>query len=89
MTELICRAQHGARTSCPCGGRNSVRVMVEYELAGKLGYIGGRFCYVANAAIGVEIPEGATPTEVVLYDLHQADEVIRITYTKRGTPFIP
>jgi hypothetical protein len=89
MTELACRAQQGTRTPCPCGGRNTARVVVEYDRNGVLGYEGGRFCYVLNAAIDIQIPDGATPVETILYDVHEPDEVIRITFTRRGTPFIP
>lgn len=74
------------RPLCPCGGRNTIRVVVEYELPGseRIDYVGGRFCYVANALIDIQIPEDATPVRALIYDLHEPDEIIRITFTSRA-----
>lgn len=77
-------AQRAPRVSCPCGGRYSVRVVVEYVLPGeaRIDYAGGRFCYVSNAVIDLEIPAGATPLRALIYDLHEPDEIIHITFTE-------
>ena len=75
-------AQRAPRVACPCGGRYSVRVVVEYLLFGdaRINYAGGRYCYVRDAAIDLEIPAGATPLRALVYDLHEPDEFICITF---------
>ena len=60
--------------------------MVEYTQDGHTGYAGGRFCYVADALIDIEIPEDATPVEALVYDWHEPDEAIRITFRRRMSP---
>jgi hypothetical protein len=85
MSCLIPESQKARRTLCPCGGRNTIRVVIEYVLSdqGRIEYAGGRFCYYADALIDIEIPDGATPLQAVLYDLHEPNEIIRITFTQR------
>ncbi len=66
---------------CPCGGRNTIRVVVEFlTLDGRVDYAGGRFCYHSDAVIDIEIPDGAMPVEALIYDLHEPEEFIRITF---------
>lgn len=76
--------QRAPRVSCPCGARYSLRVVVEYLLFGeaRIDYAGGRLCYVTDAAIDLQIPAGATPLRVLIYDLHEPDEFVRITVTE-------
>ena len=78
----------GSRVKCPCGGRNSLRVVVEYVLPGhgRVDYAGGRFCYVSDALIDIEIPDDAIPIRAMVYDLHEPDEIIRITFRRRMSP---
>jgi hypothetical protein len=61
---------------------NTIRVVVEYvEFGeGRVDYAGGRFCYHTDALIDIEIPDGVTPVQALIYDLHQLDEIIRITF---------
>jgi hypothetical protein len=76
-------AQRKQRTTCPCGGANTIRVVVEYidtEHA-QINYAGGRFCYAMDALINIEIPADAVPVRAMIYDLHQPDEIIQITFT--------
>ena len=77
--------QRAKRSLCPCGGRNIIRVIVEYILFGQgsIDYVGGSFCYHSDALIDIEIPDGATPVQALIYDLHEPDEIIRITFTQR------
>lgn len=84
MNCLVPRSQLTRRTLCPCGGRNTIRVVVEYVLLreGRIDYAGGRFCYHSDALIDIEIPAGATPVRAIIYDLHEPDEIIRITFTQ-------
>lgn len=69
-----------SRAACPCGGRHSIRIVVEYLLRGRIEYAGGRFCYVSEAAIELHVPPEATPLRALIYDLHEPDEIIRITF---------
>ena len=76
--------QRMQRTTCPCGGANTIRVVVEYidtEHA-RIDYAGGRFCYRMDARIDIELPADAVPVRAMIYDLHQPDEVIQITFTQ-------
>src|SRR5579859_6311864 len=73
-------SQRAQRSLCPCGGRNTIRVVAEYILEGRVDYAGGRFCYHSDALIDIDIPAGATPVQALIYDLHQPDEIIRITF---------
>ena len=75
-------AQRAPRVACPCGGRYSVRVVVEYLFSedARINYAGGRYCYVRDAAIDLEIPAGATPLRALVYDLHEPDEFISIVF---------
>lgn len=84
MNCLIPESQRTRRTLCPCGGRNSIRVVVEYVLfgQGRIDYAGGRFCYHSSALIDIEIPDDSTPVQAIIYDLHEPDEIIRITFTQ-------
>jgi hypothetical protein len=84
MSCLVPESQRRQRTACPCGGMNTVRVVVEFVLFGNgtIDYAGGRFCYHSDALISIEIPPGATPIRALLYDLHQPDEIIRIEFTQ-------
>lgn len=75
-------SQRTRRPLCPCGGRNAIRVVVEYVAQGRTDYAGGRFCYHSDALIDIEIPAGATPVQAMLYDLHEPDEIIRITFSR-------
>ena len=77
-------SQQTRRSLCPCGGRNNIRVMVEYIMPGQeqIDYAGGRFCYHSNALIDIEIPETAIPLQALIYDLHDPDEIIRITFSR-------
>jgi hypothetical protein len=61
---------------------NTIRVVVGYILFGdgRVDYAGGRFCYHTDALIDIEIPADATPVQALIYDLHQPDEIIRITF---------
>jgi hypothetical protein len=81
-------ADRAKRSICPCGGRNTVRVVVEYIAFndGSIQYVGGRFCYVDRAMIGLDIPVEAIPVQVSIYDLHEPDEIILITFTHTETP---
>lgn len=81
-------SQRARRTLCPCGGRNVIRVIVEYVLSGqgRIDYVGGTFCYHSDALIDIAIPDGATPVQAIIYDLHEPDEVIRITFTQSPRP---
>ena len=77
-------AQRKQRTTCPCGGANTIRVVVEYidtEHA-RIDYAGGRFCYVMDALINIEIPADAVRVRAMIYDLHSPDEIIQITFTQ-------
>jgi hypothetical protein len=76
-------AQRAPRVSCPCGARNTVRIVVEYVLLGeeRADYAGGRFCYVNDALIDIEIPVDAILVQASVYDLHEPDEIIRITFS--------
>jgi hypothetical protein len=73
-------AERVPRVTCPCGGRNTVRVVVEYIRDGTVEYVGGRFCYNLNALIDIELPEGTQPVQALIYSLHEPDEQIRITF---------
>ncbi len=76
-------SQRARRALCPCGGRNTIRVVVEFILfEGRIDYAGGRFCYHSDALIDIEIPDGATPVRALIYDLHEPDEIITITFTQ-------
>jgi hypothetical protein len=81
---LIPPAQRARRSLCPCGGANTIRVVVEYIAVrgARIDYAGGRFCYHSNALIDIEIPADATPVRALIYDLHQPDEIITITFTQ-------
>lgn len=61
-----------------------MRVVVEYILPrdGRIDYAGGRFCYHSDARIDIELPADATPVRALIYDLHQPDEIITITFTE-------
>ncbi len=74
--------QRARRALCRCGGRNTVRVIVEYARFGDdlICYAGGSFCYHSNALIDLEIPDGAIPIQAHIYDLHDPEEIIRITF---------
>jgi len=63
---------------------NTIRVVVEFVMfgSGSIDYAGGRFCYHSDALINIEIPAGATPVRALVYDLHQPDEIICITFTQ-------
>ena len=63
---------------------NTIRVVVEYiEFGeGRVDYAGGRFCYHSDALIDIEIPDGAMPVQALIYDLHEPDEIIRITFVQ-------
>jgi hypothetical protein len=80
--------QREKRALCPCGGRNTVRVVIEYIRIGdaSVQYAGGRFCYFSNALIDITIPADAIPVQASIYDLHEPDEIIRITFTLTQTP---
>jgi hypothetical protein len=83
--------QRKQRTTCPCGGANTIRVVVEYidtEHA-RTDYAGGRFCYRMDARIDIELPAGAVPVRAMIYDLHQPDEVIQITFTRHERRMSP
>lgn len=83
MSCLVPESQRARRSLCPCGGNNTIRVIVEYVLlAGRVDYAGGRFCYHSNARIDIELPADATPVRTLIYDLHQPDEIICITFTQ-------
>ena len=84
MNCLVPKEQRAQRALCPCGGRNTIRVVVEYILFGdgRVDYAGGRFCYHTDALIDIEIPAGATPVQALIYDLHQPEEIIRITFVQ-------
>jgi hypothetical protein len=84
MSCLVPESQRQQRTACPCGGMNTVRVVVEYVLfgSGTIDYAGGRFCYHSDALINIEIPAGATPVRALIYDLHQPDEIVRIEFSQ-------
>ena len=84
MSCAIPASQRTRRTLCPCGGRNIIRVIVEYILSseGRIDYVGGTFCYHSNALIDIAIPDGSTPVQAIIYDLHEPDEIIRITFTQ-------
>jgi hypothetical protein len=84
-------SQRTRRSLCPCGGRNTIRVVVEYVAEDRMDYAGGRFCYHSDALINIEIPTGATPVQAVLYDLHEPDEIIRIRFfeTEHGCRMSP
>lgn len=58
---------------------------MEYILSseGRIDYVGGTFCYHSNAVIDLAIPDGAVPVQALIYDLHEPDEIIRITFTQR------
>jgi hypothetical protein len=77
-------AQRAPRVTCPCGGRNTVRVVLEYipEGGGSVEYLGGRFCYNLDALIDLEVPPGAVPLQLLLYSFHEPDEQIRITFVQ-------
>ena len=76
-------AQRAPRVSCPCGARNTVRIVVEYILYrdGSVHYAGGRFCYVADALIDIKIPADSIPVRALIYDLHEPDEIVRIEFS--------
>jgi hypothetical protein len=83
--------QRKQRTTCPCGGANTIRVVVEYidtEHA-RIDYAGGRFCYRMDARIDIELPADAVPVRAMIYDLHQPDEIIQITFTHRERRMSP
>src|SRR5260370_14203025 len=63
---------------------NTIRVVVEFVRfgSGHIDYAGGRFCYRSDAAIDIEIPADGMPVRALIYDLHQPDEIIRITFTQ-------
>jgi hypothetical protein len=63
---------------------NTIRVVVEYNTFedGRVDYAGGRFCYHSDALIDIEIPDGAMPIQALIYDLHNPDEIIRITFVQ-------
>lgn len=84
MDCLVPRSQRAQRTLCPCGGMNTIRVVVEYILTreARIDYVGGRFCYHSDARIDIELPADATPVRALIYDLHQPDEIITITFTQ-------
>lgn len=87
LTGAGCRAPEPApRVKCPCGENYCVRVVVEYIQDGHVDYAGGRFCYVATAKIDIEIPDDAEVIQAMVYDMHQPDEFIRITFTPRFIP---
>ena len=71
-------SQREKRALCPCGGRNTVKVVLEYldYDNGSTQYAGGRFCYFGNALIDIEIPADAIPVQASIYDLHEPDEKI-------------
>ena len=83
-------SQRKKRAVCPCGGRNTVRVVVEYIRFSDAStqYAGGRFCYFDNALIDIKIPVDAILVQVSIYDLHEPDEIIRITFTHTA-PNVP
>ena len=84
---MNCYAPARRRATCPCGGRNSVSVAVEYTSGdGQAGQAGGRFCYFDDALIEIKLPEGVTPVKASIYDLHESDEIIRITFSCPKTP---
>jgi hypothetical protein len=70
---------------------NTIRVVVEYILAGegRIDYAGGRFCYHSDALIDIQIPDGATPVRALIYDLHNPDEIITITFTQHERRMSP
>lgn len=76
--------QRKQRTTCPCGGANTIRVIVEYIDTGqsRIDYAGGRFCYAMDAQINIELPADAVPVRAMIYDLHSPDELINITFTQ-------
>jgi hypothetical protein len=47
----------------------------------RIDYAGGRFCYAMDALINIELPADAVPVRAMIYDLHQPDEIIQITFT--------
>jgi ribosomal protein L35AE/L33A len=70
------------RASCACGGRNAVRIVLEYVDYNDQStqYLGGRFCYVDRAVIGMKIPADAILVQMSIYDIHEPDEIIRIDF---------
>ncbi len=77
-------SQRARRALCLCGGMNTIKVVVEYTENGRIDYTGGRFCYVAHAGIDIRIPDGATPIQAMIFDLHQPNEIIRITFRRKA-----
>ena len=72
------------RVPCICGGRYFVHVVVEYlDPSGRVDYAGGRFCYVKDALMDIGLPADALPVQVTIYDWHEPDEIIRVTFTHR------
>jgi hypothetical protein len=76
-------AQRAPRVSCPCGGRYTVRIVVEYikYSDGTVHYAGGRFCYVSDALIDIKIPADSILVRALIYDLHEPDEIVRIEFS--------
>lgn len=88
MSCQVPESQRARRALCPCGGRNIIRVVVEYILSGegRIDYVGGTFCYHSNAVIDLAIPDGSIPVQAIIYDLHEPDEIIRIRFTQSPRP---
>lgn len=63
-----------------CGRRNTVNIVIEYIKAdGQMDFAGGRFCYDHGTDISYAIPDGASLTEIRIYDWREPDELIRVT----------
>ena len=61
--------------------------MVEYiDPGGRVDYAAGRFCYVNDALVNIGLPVGAIPVQATIYDWHEPDEIIRITFTRSPGP---
>ena len=80
-------AHQAPRVPCICGGRYSVYVAVEYiDPSGRVDYAGGRFCYINDALINIGLPADAIPLQATIYDWHEPDEILRITFTRVDPP---
>ena len=76
--------QDRAGTTCLCGKRKSLSVVIEFtDRTGKVDYVGGRFCYDHGHQICFAVPEGAVFREVRLFDWSAPDEVLRVTASAR------
>jgi len=81
---MVLSPDHAASGLCICGKRKTVNIVVEFRRGdGQMDYAGGRFCYAHGTQICYAIPEGATLTEVRIYDWREPDEQIRITAAAR------